>query len=664
MPLHAGPLEQRTWPATPSVAAYAPRDVAAISAQTPMPQVREREPLRAQTEPPATFPVTTVTPPGYTVSMTAAHMGVYDVITPGANPGSGPVLASGPAPMGAYQVYTSGYRYPDGQGQGRSATGATASPLGPGNDVAAQPRQGYVPGVNSTGYPYGDERRSAQSVGTTGDGTNSRPDAQSRWGTATTTGLAPPRPSEHVEVQQPQRHATEVYPVPPGFEDGGRRPFPNRGTDGRAQLRPGRRAPDPSDLCDDAPLIERDEAPTASSQAEATARSLIGSFRPFIDFAAFPTFDGTDNLQERKVWFEKFKITAESAGWTGPVRCQRLKLSLAKKALSWVKQLSRDDHGNWRVLERKFVDKFCRSRDSGMEYYHSLSQGQGEDAVAYLWRLNGAAIRAGISIDSQKALAAHVTRFIRTLSDDRARRTLEGRSFRDVQDLEETLERLGDHSRAPRVLELHQSNRSFRSRDVRHPRIPDRKASSSPRAYRADAELGYDDVSVADEEDEGDRQDLAEAQEDDRDLAYESSVYRVAAERGSRSARARPTRDSKDGRAHADPRQDAKTQREDGHAFQAPVSPRPGAKCYDCGEEGHYARDCPAGIKCKHCGDKHASDRCWRRCPACTKVHELGKCEIAQVWRDLCEWNRTDGAADHLPPSLYRSFQEQTSLNE
>ncbi|RLN48114.1 hypothetical protein BBJ28_00023769, partial [Nothophytophthora sp. Chile5] len=515
MPLHASPPEQCAWPATPSVAAYTPRDVAATSAQAPMPQVREREPampLRAQTEP---FPVTTVTQSDYTVSTTAAHMRVYDVVAPGAHPGYGPAPASGPVPMGASQVitpmahpgygpapasgpvpmgasqvitpmaqpgygpapasgpvpvgasqvitpmahpgygptpargpvsvgtsqvYTSGYRYPDAQVQGRSATGAPAAPLRPSADVAVQPLQGYTPGVNPSGYPYGNGGRSAQPIRTVGDGTYPHPEAQSRWGTTATTGMAPLRPSERVEVQQVQKRATGVYPDSQGFEDDGRRQFHSREVEGRSQLRPSRRAPDPSDRYDSVTTAQRDEAPIAPSPAGAAARNLIDSFRPFIDFATFPTFDGTSNLQDRKVWFEKFKITAESAGWTGLARCQRLKLSLAKKALSWVNQLSRNDHGNWRSLERKFVDKFCRSRNSGMEYYHSLSQGQGEEAVAYLWRLNGAAIRAGISIDSQKALATHVTRFIRTLSDDRARRTLEGRTFCDVRELEETLE--------------------------------------------------------------------------------------------------------------------------------------------------------------------------------------------------------------------------------
>ncbi|ETO63738.1 hypothetical protein F442_18429 [Phytophthora nicotianae P10297] len=126
------------------------------------------------------------------------------------------------------------------------------------------------------------------------------------------------------------------------------------------------------------------------------------------------------------------------------------------------------------------------------ERYYTMSQYRDETALAFLYRLNLAAERADLNFRKSSAdRERHIKRFIKKLSDDQLKRTLESQRFRRVSDLEFVLkqqEEVRQKDEPPA-----RQSRDFRADNVVRDHYKPRRQD---RAYVAqgDEDSGYDEV--------------------------------------------------------------------------------------------------------------------------------------------------------------------------
>ncbi|ETO71608.1 hypothetical protein F444_12080, partial [Phytophthora nicotianae P1976] len=179
-------------------------------------------------------------------------------------------------------------------------------------------------------------------------------------------------------------------------------------------------------------------------------------------------------------------------GWSDEMKVYELKLKMPPAVRNWRGQLASKDRRDWKRLSRLVRREYVKSRMSEPERYYTMFQYRDEIALVFLYRLNLAAERADLNFrKSSTDRERRIKRFIKKLSDDQLKRTLESQRFRRVSDLvfvlkqqEEVRQKDGPPAR---------QSRDFRADNVVRDRYKPRRQD---RAYVAqgDENSGYDEV--------------------------------------------------------------------------------------------------------------------------------------------------------------------------
>ncbi|ETM30665.1 hypothetical protein L914_21660, partial [Phytophthora nicotianae] len=181
----------------------------------------------------------------------------------------------------------------------------------------------------------------------------------------------------------------------------------------------------------------------------------------------------------------------QAGGWSDEMKVYELKLKMPPAVRNWRGQLAPKDRRDWKRLFRLFRREYVKSRMSERERYYTMSQYRDETALAFLYRLNLAAERADLNFrKSNVDQERHIKRFIKKLSDDQLKRTLESQRFRRVYDLEFVLKQQEEvrHKDGPPA----RQSRDFRADNVVRDRYKPRRQD---RAYvsQGGEDSGYDE---------------------------------------------------------------------------------------------------------------------------------------------------------------------------
>ncbi|KAE9311412.1 hypothetical protein PF008_g20216 [Phytophthora fragariae] len=168
-------------------------------------------------------------------------------------------------------------------------------------------------------------------------------------------------------------------------------------------------------------------------------------------------------------------------GWTDNMKISELKMKMSSAVRNWRGQLSKHIQSNWRRLSGEFKRKYLKARTSESERYYTMRQKSNESAMEFFYRLNEAAVKAGIRyMKGKKDSAHHIKRFIKNLRDQQLKAILRNTRFHNLDDLEYVLQQDEDLG-----LDEGDDTPPHRTRDFRADNIPPRrfKPGRQGRAY-------------------------------------------------------------------------------------------------------------------------------------------------------------------------------------
>ncbi|KAE8952270.1 hypothetical protein PR001_g33370, partial [Phytophthora rubi] len=146
-------------------------------------------------------------------------------------------------------------------------------------------------------------------------------------------------------------------------------------------------------------------------------------------------------MGDRRSWWERFVSMSVQGGWTDKMKISELKMKMSSAVRNWRGQLSKHVQNDWKRLSREFKRKYLKVRTSESERYYTMRQKSNESAMEFFYRLNEAAVKAGIRYKKGKRDSAHhIKRFIKNLRDQQLKAILRNTRFHNLDDLEYVLQ--------------------------------------------------------------------------------------------------------------------------------------------------------------------------------------------------------------------------------
>ncbi|KAE8915351.1 hypothetical protein PF003_g5 [Phytophthora fragariae] len=287
---------------------------------------------------------------------------------------------------------------------------------------------------------------------------------------------------------------------------GSRKPSSRRTSDKKHS---GRRGGDPSDdssssgSSDSGSSDDDSDSSSGGGPPQATTAATLGgttlTFRPYVSSSTLEDFDEDAPLPAQRRWWERFLNLTVQGGWSDRTKVYELKLKMPPAVRNWRGQLSRRCRQDWTRLSKLFKREYCKSKLSEAERYYTMTQRKGEKALAFLYRLNLAAERAGVYFrKSSKKREQHLRQFVRNLSDESLKETLQSHRFKKVADLEYILKQREELRQEDRPPARVQQTRDFRADNVVRDRF---KPKRRDRAFVAqgDAELDSEEHEMSED---------------------------------------------------------------------------------------------------------------------------------------------------------------------
>ncbi|KAE8988991.1 hypothetical protein PR002_g21585 [Phytophthora rubi] len=175
-------------------------------------------------------------------------------------------------------------------------------------------------------------------------------------------------------------------------------------------------------------------------------------------------------MGDRRSWWERFVNMSVQGGWTDKMKISELKMKMSSAVRNWRGQLSKHVQNDWKRLSREFKRKYLKGRTSESERYYTMRQKSNESAMEFFYRLNEAAVKAGIRYKKGK----------KDLRDQQLKAILRNTRFHGPDDLEYVLQQDEDLG-----LDGGYDTPPPRTRDFRADKIPPRrfKPGRQGRAY-------------------------------------------------------------------------------------------------------------------------------------------------------------------------------------
>ncbi|KAE9051437.1 hypothetical protein PR001_g1455 [Phytophthora rubi] len=177
-----------------------------------------------------------------------------------------------------------------------------------------------------------------------------------------------------------------------------------------------------------------------ASDATKVGGTLL-TLRPCVSSSTLEKFDEKASMGDRRSWWERFVNMSVQGGWTNKMKISELKMKMSSAVRNWRGQLSKHVQNDWRRLSGEFKRKYLKARTSESERYYTMRQKSNESAMEFFYRLNEAAVKAGIRYKKgKKDSAHHIKRFIKNLRDQQLKANLRNTRFHNLNDLEYVLQ--------------------------------------------------------------------------------------------------------------------------------------------------------------------------------------------------------------------------------
>ncbi|GMF51710.1 unnamed protein product [Phytophthora fragariaefolia] len=372
---------------------------------------------------------------------------------------------------------------------------------------------------------------------------------------------------------------------------------------------------------------------TSTTTKEGTT---VWTYRPYINYNAVEKFNEDASVEDIVGGWERFIDMASQGSWPDKVRIRQLRGRISSALRDWYAQLPKSVRHNWKQLSHRFKVIYCRTTGSYAERYYTMKVRSGETALKFFYRLNAAAVKAGIQFQKpSKRRERHLRRFIKKLKDTQLKTALQGQRFKSISDAEHALRRHEDIWREEGYDTPPPKTRDFRADNDHQGRFRPRR---SGRAFVVQD-------SEPDSDSEPERRVRFEELDDEEMPAAPSAQVALAQGRDNHSSEV----------SHSEPPPGFKLQdmiKEcyrvmESEGWRPPFNnqasgPRPPSPahgnpplprtCDKCGKFGHSREYCWADLTCDRCHDRgHPTEMCRvNPCPRCNQFHRGISCE---AWR-------------------------------